>query len=435
MRAMIFLSTAMPRIVTSLGFVQSSGSFMSNCVSKSVLVINCGSSSVKFAIMNPEDGQVYLSGIAEAMNLPEAFISWRFGDSDKQKAEISGYNHEQALSYLVDNILSTDKQLLESIVACGHRIVHGGEYYSAPTLIDDEVLKNIEKVIPFAPLHNPAHILGINAARASFPNIPHVAVFDTAFHQTMPPVAYRFAIPEEYYTKGGIRRYGAHGTSHMYLAQEAARLLGKKPEDTNVITCHLGGGASVCAVKGGKCMDTSMGLTPLDGLIMGTRTGEIDPSVVFFLCDPKNDGLTVEEVKDIFNKKSGLLGLSGISSDMRPICEGYEKGEEKCTLALEAFSYRLAKFIASYFVPVGRVDAIVFSGGIGENCWEARKLTIDYLKDCFGIELDNDLNLKALGRLGFEGGLISTPESKIPVMMIPTNEELVIAQSAVKFTK
>lgn len=408
---------------------------MSNCVSKSVLVINCGSSSVKFAIMNPEDGQVYLSGIAEAMNLPEAFISWRFGDSDKQKAEISGYNHEQALSYLVDNILSTDKQLLESIVACGHRIVHGGEYYSAPTLIDDEVLKNIEKVIPFAPLHNPAHILGINAARASFPNIPHVAVFDTAFHQTMPPVAYRFAIPEEYYTKGGIRRYGAHGTSHMYLAQEAARLLGKKPEDTNVITCHLGGGASVCAVKGGKCMDTSMGLTPLDGLIMGTRTGEIDPSVVFFLCDPKNDGLTVEEVKDIFNKKSGLLGLSGISSDMRPICEGYEKGEEKCTLALEAFSYRLAKFIASYFVPVGRVDAIVFSGGIGENCWEARKLTIDYLKDCFGIELDNDLNLKALGRLGFEGGVISTPESKIPVMMIPTNEELVIAQSAVKFTK
>lgn len=408
---------------------------MSNCVSKSVLVINCGSSSVKFAIMNPEDGQVYLSGIAEAMNLPEAFISWRFGDSDKQKAEISGYNHEQALSYLVDNILSTDKQLLESIVACGHRIVHGGEYYSAPTLIDDEVLKNIEKVIPFAPLHNPAHILGINAARASFPNIPHVAVFDTAFHQTMPPVAYRFAIPEEYYTKGGIRRYGAHGTSHMYLAQEAARLLGKKPEETNVITCHLGGGASVCAVKGGKCMDTSMGLTPLDGLIMGTRTGEIDPSVVFFLCDPKNDGLTVEEVKDIFNKKSGLLGLSGISSDMRPICEGYEKGEEKCTLALEAFSYRLAKFIASYFVPVGRVDAIVFSGGIGENCWEARKLTIDYLKDCFGIELDNDVNLKALGRLGFEGGLISTPESKIPVMMIPTNEELVIAQSAVKFTK
>lgn len=407
---------------------------MSN-INKSVLVINCGSSSVKFAIMNPEDGQVYLSGIAEAMNLPEAFISWRFGDEDKQKANISGYNHEQALAYLVSNILDSHKDLLDSIVACGHRIVHGGEFYSAPTLIDDEVVANIQKVIPFAPLHNPAHILGINAARTSFPSIPHVAIFDTAFHQTMPPVAYRFAIPEEYYTKGGIRRYGAHGTSHMYLAQEAAKLLGKNIEDTNVITCHLGGGASVCAVKGGKCMDTSMGLTPLDGLVMGTRTGEIDPSVVFFLCDPQNYNLSVEEVKDIFNKKSGLLGLSGVSSDMRPICEGYENGEEKCTLALEAFSYRLAKFIASYFVPVGRVDGIVFSGGIGENCWEARELTCKYLKESFGIELDDELNKKALGRLGFEGGLISTPDSKFKVFMIPTNEELVIAQSAVKFVK
>lgn len=404
-------------------------------INQSVLVINCGSSSVKFAIMNPEDGKVHLSGIAEAMNLPEAFISWRFGDEDKQKANISGYNHEQALAYLVDNILSSHKDLLDSIVACGHRIVHGGEYYSAPTQIDDEVLANIEKVIPFAPLHNPAHILGIKAARTSFPSIPHVAVFDTAFHQTMPPVAYRFAIPEEYYTKGGIRRYGAHGTSHMYLAHEAARLLGKKVEDTNVITCHLGGGASVCAVKGGKCMDTSMGLTPLDGLVMGTRTGAIDPSVVFFLCDPKNNGLSVEEVKDIFNKKSGLLGLSGVSSDMRPICEGYENGDANCTLALESFSYRLAKFIASYFVPVGRVDAIVFSGGIGENCWEARLLTCKYLKESFGIEIDEDLNLKALGRLGFEGGVISSPESRFPVYMIPTNEELVIAQSSMKFVK
>lgn len=404
-------------------------------INKSVLVINCGSSSVKFAIMNPEDGQVYLSGIAEAMNLPEAFISWRFGDEDKQKTNISGYNHEQALSYLVENILSSHKNLLDSIVACGHRIVHGGEFYSAPTLIDDEVLANIEKVIPFAPLHNPAHILGIKAARNSFPNIPHVAVFDTAFHQTMPPVAYRFAIPEEYYTKGGIRRYGAHGTSHMYLAQESAKLLGKSLDDTNVITCHLGGGASVCAIKGGKCMDTSMGLTPLDGLIMGTRTGEIDPSVVFFLCDPQNNNLSVEEVKDIFNKKSGLLALSGVSSDMRPICEGYLNGEEKCTLALEAFSYRLAKFIASYFVPVGRVDAIVFSGGIGENCWEARELTCKYLKESFGIEINEELNKKALGRLGFEGGVISTTNSKFKVFMIPTNEELVIAQSSMKFVK
>ena len=222
---------------------------MSTPISKSVLVINCGSSSVKFAIMNPEDGHVYLNGIAEAMGLPEAFISWRFAGEDKKKANISGYNHEQALDYLVKNILAAHQELLSSIVACGHRIVHGGEYYSAPTLVDEEVIANIEKVIPFAPLHNPAHILGIKAARASFPNIPHVVVFDTAFHQTMPPIAYRFAIPEEYYTKGGIRRYGAHGTSHMYLSQEAALLLGKPLEETNVITCHLGGGASVCAAS------------------------------------------------------------------------------------------------------------------------------------------------------------------------------------------
>lgn len=406
---------------------------MSNSISKTVLVINCGSSSVKFAIMDPVDGHVYLSGIAEAMNLPEAFLSWRFGDEDKQKVNIPNANHEQALAYLVKNILSSHPELLQSIVACGHRIVHGGEFYSAPTLVTDDVVANIEKVIPFAPLHNPAHLLGINAARASFPNIPHVTVFDTAFHQTMPPVAYRFAIPEEYYTKGGIRRYGAHGTSHMFLSEHAAKILGKPLEETNVITCHLGGGASVCAVKGGKCVDTSMGLTPLDGLIMGTRCGEIDPSVVFFLCD--RYGLSVEEVKEIFNKKSGLLALSGVSSDMRPICEGYENHDERCTLALEAFAYRLAKFIGSYFIPLGRVDAIVFSGGIGENCWEARKLTCDLLKDCFGVQLDEEINVKALGRLGHDGGVISTPDSKIKIMMIPTNEELVIAQSAMKFVK
>ncbi|SPT69604.1 acetate kinase [Anaerobiospirillum thomasii] len=400
---------------------------------KNALVINCGSTSVKFAIMNPEDGTVYLSGIAEALTLPEAVISWRFGDDAKQKATIAKADHKDALNYLVNTILATRKDLLDSIIACGHRIVHGGEFYSEPTLIDDEVVANIEKVIPFAPLHNPAHILGIEAARHSFPNIPHVAVFDTAFHQTMPPVAYRFAIPEEYYTEIGIRRYGAHGTSHMYLSQQAAKYLGKDLEDTNVITCHLGGGASVTAVKGGKCLDTSMGLTPLDGLVMATRTGSIDPSVVFFLCDRYN--MTPEEVKDIFNKKSGLLALSGVSSDMRPICEGYENGDEKCTLALEMFSYRLAKFIASYFIPLGRVDAIVFSGGIGENCFEARELTCRYLKDSFGVVLDEEKNKTALARLGFEGGELSLPESRLKVLMIPTNEELVIARSAMNFVK
>lgn len=404
---------------------------MSKNLSQTALVINCGSTSIKFAIMDATDGHVFLSGIAEALGLKEAFISWRLGDGDKQKEQISGYDHGQALKFLVDNILSQHQDLLKSIVACGHRIVHGGEFYSQPTLIDDEVVANIEKVIPFAPLHNPAHILGIKAARDSFPNIPHVAVFDTAFHQTMPPVAYRFAIPEEYYRDIGIRRYGAHGTSHMYLSQQAAKYLGKNVEDINVITCHLGGGASVCAVKNGKCIDTSMGLTPLDGLVMATRTGSIDPSVVFFLCDRLN--MTPDQVKEVFNKKSGLLALSGVSSDMRPICEGYENGDEKCTLALDMFCYRLAKFIGSYYVALGHVDAIVFAGGIGENCWEARKITCDYIKESLGVDLDEELNLKALARLGYEGGFISTDKSKLKVLMIPTNEELVIARSAMSF--
>ncbi len=400
---------------------------------KTALVINCGSSSVKFAILDPKDGHVFLSGIAEALNLPEAEISWRFGDGDKQKAAISGADHGKALDYLVKNVLSQDQELLDSIVACGHRIVQGGDIYSEPTLVNDEVEANIAKVIPFAPLHNPAHLLGIKAARQSFPGIPHVTVFDTAFHMTMPPKAYRFAIPEEYYTDLHIRRYGAHGTSHMYISQEAARILGKAPEDCNFITCHLGNGASVSAVKGGKCMDTSMGLTPLDGLVMGTRCGSIDPSVVFFLCDRLK--LSAEEVKEIFNKKSGLLALSGVSSDMRPICEGYNKGDEKCVLAMDTFVYRLAKFIASYYIPLGHVDGIIFAGGIGENSDETRKLVCDLLKEPFGVELDDDLNSKALGRLGYKGGVISTPTSKVKLLMIPTNEELVIARSAMKFVK
>lgn len=396
------------------------------------LVINCGSSSVKFAVLDPKDGHVFLSGIGEALNLPEAEISWKFGDGQKQKASLDGGDHAKALDFLVKNILSQDTELEESIVSCGHRIVQGGDIYTEPTLVDDEVEANIAKVIPFAPLHNPAHLLGIRAARKSFPKIPHVVVFDTAFHMTMPPKAYRYAIPEEYFTDLHLRKYGAHGTSHMYISQEGAKMLGKPLEQTNIITCHLGNGASVSAVKGGKCLDTSMGLTPLDGLIMGTRTGSIDASVVFFLCDRLKK--TPEEVKEIFNKKSGLLALSGVSSDMRPICEGYEKGDERCTLALESFAYRLAKFIASYYIPLGHVDAIVFAGGIGENSWEARKLTLDLLKEPFGIEYDEEVNKKALGRLNFCGE-ISTSASKVRVFMIPTNEELVIARSAMKFVK
>ncbi|MCR5312574.1 MAG: acetate kinase, partial [Bacteroidaceae bacterium] len=319
---------------------------------KTALVVNCGSSSVKFAILDPKDGHVFLNGIAEALGLDDARISWKFNGGDKTEQSLgAGADHKKALEYLVKNVLAKDQALLDSIVACGHRIVQGGDIYSEPTLINDEVEENIRKVIPFAPLHNPAHLLGIDAARASFPSIPHVAVFDTAFHQTMPPKAYRYAIPEEYYTDLHLRKYGAHGTSHMFLSQEAAKLLGKPVEQCNIITCHLGNGASISAVKGGKCIDTSMGLTPLDGLIMGTRCGSIDASVAFFLCDKM--GMTPEEVKEVFNKKSGMMAVSGVSSDFRPIVAGMKEGNERCKLALEMYAYRLAKFIASYYVPLG----------------------------------------------------------------------------------
>ncbi|MBO6156635.1 MAG: acetate kinase [Succinivibrio sp.] len=406
-----------------------------NTYPKTALVINCGSSSVKFAILNPEDGYIFLNGIAEALGLPEARISWKFNGGEKTETMLgAGADHKKALEFLVKNVLEKDQSLLDSIVACGHRIVQGGDIYSQPTLINDEVEENIKKVIPFAPLHNPAHLLGIDAARANFPKIPHVAVFDTAFHQTMPPKAYRYAIPEEYYTDLHLRKYGAHGTSHMFLSQEAAKLLGKPLEETNLITCHLGNGAFVTAVKGGKCVDTSMGLTPLDGLIMGTRSGCIDASVVFFLCERM--GMTPDEVKEVLNKKSGMMAVSGVSSDFRPIVAGMNEGNERCKLALQMYAYRLAKFIASYYVPLGgHIDAIVFSGGVGENGPTTRKFVCAELQEAFGIKLDNEANYNAKVFMGVDKQLISTPDSKVKVYVIATNEELVIARSAMSFVK
>ena len=406
-----------------------------NTYPKTALVINCGSSSVKFAILNPEDGYIFLNGIAEALGLSDARISWKFNGGEKTETMLgAGADHKKALEFLVKNVLEKDQSLLDSIVACGHRIVQGGDIYSQPTLINDEVEENIRKVIPFAPLHNPAHLLGIDAARANFPKIPHVAVFDTAFHQTMPPKAYRYAIPEEYYTDLHLRKYGAHGTSHMFLSQEAAKLLGKPLEETNLITCHLGNGASVTAVKGGKCVDTSMGLTPLDGLIMGTRSGCIDASVVFFLCERM--GMTPDEVKEVLNKKSGMMAVSGVSSDFRPIVAGMNEGNERCKLALQMYAYRLAKFIASYYVPLGgHIDAIVFSGGVGENGPTTRKFVCAELQEAFGIKLDNEANYNAKVFMGVDKQLISTPDSKVKVYVIATNEELVIARSAMSFVK
>ena len=293
-------------------------------------------------------------------------------------------------------------------------------------MIDDSVEAGVEKCIPLAPLHNPAHLLGIRAARRLFANLPHVAVFDTAFHQTMPPAAYRYALPEEMYSKHAVRRYGMHGTSHYFVANEAAELLGKPVSETNVITAHLGNGASVCAVKGGRSVDTSMGMTPLDGLMMGTRCGSIDPSIVFYMVDEL--GYSLDHVKDVFNKQSGLLGVSGKTSDFRGITQGVEEGDENAKLAFDMFCYRLAKFIASYYVTLGRVDALIFTGGIGENSLMMRSRVLELLAP-FGFVEDKQGNEAA--RFG-QGGLITKPDAA-KAYVIPTNEELVIAQGAASF--
>lgn len=395
---------------------------------QTVLVLNCGSSSLKFAIINPESGQQYLSGLAEALTLPEAQISWRFGeDGEKQKAALAaGADHTAALTFLEEQVLHGRHDLLDSLIAVGHRVVNGGEFYSEPVLVDDEVEKVIEKCIPLAPLHNPAHLLGIRAARRLFATLPHVLVFDTAFHQTMAPAAFRYALPDELYHQHGVRRYGMHGTSHYYVALKAAEQLGQPLAETNVITAHLGNGASVCAVKNGKSIDTSMGMTPLEGLMMGTRCGNVDPSIVFFMVDEL--GYTLEQVKDVLNKKSGLLGISGKTSDFRGITQGVEEGDEKAILAFDMFCYRLAKFIASYYVSLGRVDALVFTGGIGENSMMMRSRVLELLAPFGYIE---DAKGNEAARFG-NGGLI-TQAGSTKAFVIPTNEELVIAQGAARF--
>lgn len=405
---------------------------MSLELGKTVLVVNCGSSSVKFAIIDPENGNVFVNGLAEALGLDDARINWAFNGEKKTEQPLgAGAGHTEALDYIVNTILAGHSDLLNSLVAVGHRIVSGGDLYSQPTVVTDEVEAGIEKCIPYAPVHNPAHLAGIRAARKIFTKIPHVCIFDTAFHQTMPDYAYRFAIPEQFYAENRIRRYGAHGTSHDYVANQACKELGGDPNNFNVITCHMGNGASVSAVKNGKCVDTSMGLTPLDGLMMGTRCGEIDASVIFFLID--NLGLNSKQVCDILNKKSGLLGISEKTSDFRGITEGYLNGDEKCTLAFNMFCYRLAKFIASYYVPLGRVDAIVFTGGIGENSFLMRKRVLELLEP-FGVKIDLEKNEKARVFMGGKG-IISAPDSSCKVTVIPTNEELMIARQAAKFAK
>lgn len=385
-----------------------------------ILVLNCGSSSVKGAVLDSASGEVLLSCLAEKINLPDAVITFK-ADGGKHSVSLAGEpTHAGAVAALMEEL--KQRGLDSRIGAVGHRVVHGGERFKASCLIDDEVIAGIEACITLAPLHNPAHLLGIRAAQSIFHHVPHVAVFDTAFHQSMPEHAYTYAVPRALYRDYGLRRYGAHGTSYRFVAAEAARLLGRSEQGLRLVIAHLGNGASIAAVRDGRCCDTSMGLTPLEGLVMGTRSGDIDPSVFLFLSE--NAGMDIVVVTDLLNKKSGLLGVSELSNDCRTLEEAAAKGHEGAKLALEIFAYRLAKYVAAMSVAAGGLDALVFTGGIGENSELIRAKVIGYL-GFMGLTVDREANLAA--RFG-NGGIISQSGCTPLAMVVPTNEELMIAQ-------
>ncbi|MYM60583.1 acetate/propionate family kinase [Vibrio sp. OCN044] len=396
-------------------------------MSKLVLVLNCGSSSLKFAVVDAENGNEHLTGLAECLHLPEARIKWKLdGKHEAQLGE--GAAHDEALSFIVETILASKPELAEQLKAIGHRVVHGGEKFTQSALINDDVLKGIEDCATLAPLHNPAAIIGIKAAQKAFPNLPMSAVFDTAYHQSMPEEAYLYALPYSLYKEHGIRRYGMHGTSHLFIAREAADRLGKAESELNIINCHLGNGASVCAIKNGKSVDTSMGLTPLEGLVMGTRCGDLDPAIIFHLHDTL--GYSVDKINNMLTKESGLAGLTEVTSDCRFVEDNYATKEE-ATRAMDVFCHRLAKYVAGYTATLdGRLDAIVFTGGIGENSGPIREMVLNRL-GVFGIEVDSEANLKA--RFGGEG-TITTADSRIPAMVISTNEELIIAEDTARLS-
>ncbi len=390
-----------------------------------ILVINAGSSSLKYQLIDMESEKVLAKGNCERIGIGGGIFGYKTADGREKKLSVEMKDHTEAFRQvtqaLVDSQVGVIKDLSE-VSAIGHRIVQGGARFSKSVLIDDEVIAAVEKLIPLAPLHNSACVEGIRACRKVFGKVPEVAVFDTAFHSTMPQKAYMFAIPYEYYEKYHIRRYGFHGTSHRYVSQKCAELMGKPLSEIKMITCHLGNGSSIAAIKDGKVIDTSMGLTPLDGFMMGTRTGTLDPSVVTFIEEKEH--LSPEEMSDVLNKKSGLLGISGISSDDRDVTAAEEKGEPRAILAHEMLVYQIQKFIGAYAAAMNGCDAIVFTAGLGENQWHHRQNVCDGLT-YLGVKVSEELNRQMLhGR----GGKISAPDSRVQVFVIPTNEELVIAR-------
>lgn len=396
-----------------------------------VLVINCGSSSLKFQLIDSESEQCIAKGLCERIGIDGSMITYSPAGGEKEKTVTPMPDHTEAIR-LVLNALTNEKtgvvKNLEEIGAVGHRVVHGGEKFAESVIIDDDVIKEIEACSDLAPLHNPANLIGINACKKLMPTTPMVAVFDTAFHQTMPEKAYLYGLPYEYYEKYRVRRYGFHGTSHSYVSKRAAQVLGVPYESLKIIVCHLGNGASVSAVKNGKCVDTSMGLTPLEGLIMGTRSGDMDPAIMEYIA--KKENLNMDQVINVLNKKSGVLGLSGnLSSDFRDIESGYFEGNPDAIRAMTTYCYHVAKYIGAYTAAMNGVDVICFTAGVGENGPLVRSLVCDYL-GYLGITLDEELNNKR-----GEDIVITTPDSRTKVMTIPTNEELAIARETVALVK
>ena len=391
-----------------------------------ILVINCGSSSLKYQLINSETEGVLAKGLCERIGI-DGMLTYQPEGGEKEKSEIAMPTHTEAINAVLAALTNEKSGVIKSLSevgAVGHRVVHGGEKFTSSCLINDESMKAIEECNDLAPLHNPANLIGIRACQELMPGVPMVAVFDTAFHQTMPDVAYTYGIPYEYYEKYKVRRYGFHGTSHSYVSKRTAEIVGKPYDQMKIIVCHLGNGASISAVNCGKSVDTSMGLTPLEGLVMGTRSGDLDPAIIDFVG--KKEGRSLDEMNEVLNKKSGMLGISGVSSDGRDLEAAAETGNKRAQLALDVFDYRVIKYIGAYAAAMNGVDAIAFTAGIGENNIKMRKdvcSSLTYL----GVKLDEEKN-----NVRGEERIISADDSKVEVWVIPTNEELLIARDTVE---
>ena len=395
-----------------------------------VLVINCGSSSLKYQLINSDSKEVLAKGLCERIGIAGSAITHQPAGKDKITKEIPMPDHKKAVELVIEALTDAENGVVKSldeIDAVGHRVVHGGEKFAEATVITDDVIKAIEECNDLAPLHNPANLIGIDACKALMPDVPMVAVFDTAFHQTMPAKAYLYGLPYEYYEKYKVRRYGFHGTSHSFVSKRTAQILGKDVKDLKIVVCHLGNGASISAVKNGECVDTSMGLTPLEGLIMGTRSGDIDPAIIEFIC--KKENLSVEEMNSILNKKSGVLGLSGLSSDFRDLVNASEEGNKRAADTLATYAYNVAKYVGSYVAAMNGVDVIVFTAGIGENNAAVRKMVCEYF-GYLGVEIDEEIN-----KIRGEEITLTKEGCPVKVMVVPTNEELAICEETVALVK